>query len=158
VEPVHWKPADFDPSSLIRGTNWKSTLFWFNGTNQTKRCIRGRNPTTKIVGLLVAGFRPRIHPPEASGAVCEHPSLIGNLGVLCRFLLKWLLHKRAPQKKALKNKGSCPYLRAPLSHPNICSQIWTRALVFKGFFLWGSFLSLIRNLGVVCRFLLKSLV
>jgi len=47
VEPIHWKPADINPGSLNSGTNRKVGQFWVDGTNQTKGCIRGRNPTTK---------------------------------------------------------------------------------------------------------------
>jgi len=47
VEPIHWKPTDIDPGSLIYGTNWKVGSFRLKGTNQTNGCIRGRKVTTK---------------------------------------------------------------------------------------------------------------
>jgi len=49
VEPIHWKPTDIDPSSLIYGTNWKVGSFRLNGTNQTKMCTRGRKCTPRSV-------------------------------------------------------------------------------------------------------------
>ena len=47
VEPVHWKPEDINPGPL----NWvqmrNARQFGANGTNQIKRCIRGRKPAAK---------------------------------------------------------------------------------------------------------------
>jgi len=56
VEPVHWKPMDIDPGSLVVVQIQNSTEFGVGGTNEPTGCVWGRNPITSKLCLYVYSY------------------------------------------------------------------------------------------------------